>query len=195
MPIYTLLQGKRSILIKKCQKLRKRKTNTKAIILDIVHCYRFKTQMLTFWFLMVTTQWQMLLVHTVKPVGLLVCFVLCCHPSPLSSSLPRPPYSKQRRNYPHPVQLFDAVAFTTHLSQSSQFTNTPCCYIPEGETSLVFTHQPHFHHPITLLHQCLKLKNDLFSKIIKECNVVCILDFHFDKRLKHLIPRLASRLA
>lgn len=91
MPIYTLLQGKRSILIKKCQKLRKRKTNTKAIILDIVHCYRFKTQMLTFWFLMVTTQWQMLLVHTVKPVGLLVCFVLCCHPSPLSSSLPRPP--------------------------------------------------------------------------------------------------------
>lgn len=91
MHIYTLLQGKRSILIKKCQKLRKRKTNTKAIILDIVHCYRFKTQMLTFWFLMVTTQWQMLLVHTVKPVGLLVCFVLCCHPSPLSSSLPRPP--------------------------------------------------------------------------------------------------------
>lgn len=91
MPIYTLLQGKRSILIKKCQKLRKRKTNTKAIILDIVHHYRFKTQMLTFWFLMVTTQWQMLLVHTVKPVGLLVCFVLCCHPSPLSSSLPRPP--------------------------------------------------------------------------------------------------------
>lgn len=91
MPIYTLLQGKRSILIKKCQKLRKRKTNTKAIILDIVHCYRFKTQMLTFWFLMVTTQWQMLLVHTVKPVGLLVCFVLCCHPSPLSSSLPCPP--------------------------------------------------------------------------------------------------------
>lgn len=114
MPIYTLLQGKRSILKKKCQKLRKRKTNTKAIILDIVHRYRFKTQMLTFWFLMVTTQWQMLLVHTVKPVGLLVCFVLCCHPSPLSSSLPRPPYSKQRRNYPHPVQLFDAVAFTTH---------------------------------------------------------------------------------
>lgn len=91
MPIYTLLQGKRSILIKKCQKLRKRKTNTKAIILDIVHHYCFKTQMLTFWFLMVTTQWQMLLVHTVKPVGLLVCFVLCCHPSPLSSSLPRPP--------------------------------------------------------------------------------------------------------
>lgn len=192
MPIYTLLQGKRSILIKKCQKLRKRKTNTKAIILDIVHHYRFKTQMLTFWFLMVTTQWQMLLVHTVKPVGLL-CAVL----PPLTPQFisPSPPYSKQRRNYPHPVQLFDAVAFTTHQSQTSQFTNTPCCYNPEGESSLVFTHQPHFHHPITLLHQCLKLKNDLFSKIIKECNVVCILDFHFDKRLKHLIPRLASRLA
>lgn len=159
MLIYTLLQGKRSILIKKCQKLRKRKTKSKAIILNIVHCYCFKTQMLTFFLVSDATQWQMLLVHTVKPVGLLVCFVLCCHPSPLSSSLPRPP-TVCRGGISHTLcscLMQQHSPPTNHRVANSQ-TNTPCCYKPEGEGSLAFTHQPHVHHPITLLHQCLKFK-------------------------------------